>query len=353
MKTLQNSFSRSLTARWKGLAAAACLGLGLAAEASAQTPVFVQWPMTRNNQDSAAVRSANVTVGTPTFRRYVLSNGQVPTGATAYAPYSSVGQAFGVQADGGGWSSNATPPGPGSAPRRTYYEQFQITATAAARVDSIIFSAAVPSSSAGRVAVVYSRSNFTADSSDVTGGKGPNGALPATANATFGVNSTGVAGGTANTPATVPQYSTGMAQSARTFRLALNGATGVTLTAGQTLTTRIYFGVGSTGVGRYILLKDVIIKSQQRVTGVRNGKAVAQLGIYPNPAQRQLVLAHPAAKADARVTVYSATGQRLVSFVPAVGAASSEINVESLASGIYMVEYSDATQRATSKIVKQ
>ena len=50
------------------------------------------------------------------------------------------------------------------------------------------------------------------------------------------------------------------------YRLALNGATGVTLTAGQTLTVRLYFSCGSGSAGRYGKLKDVFFKGLSSAT---------------------------------------------------------------------------------------
>ncbi|MGY3087949.1 hypothetical protein ACVWYF_000982 [Hymenobacter sp. UYAg731] len=328
-------------------------GLGLAEKAAAQTPVFVQWPLKRNASDSAAVRSAGVTAGTPTFKRYVISNGQVPTGAAAFAPYSSVGQAFGVQADGSGWSSTAPSTGPGSAPKRIYYEQFTFTATAAAQVDSVIFSAAVASSANGKVAVVYSRSNFATDSADVTGGKGPNGALPSTANATFGLSSTGGGVNTAVNGALLPQYVIGAPNSATTFRLALNGATGLAVPSGQTLSLRIYFGVGSTGIGRYVLLRNFTVKSKQAILATRAGLTNTSLAAYPNPVQNRLSVPHTAASRDARVTVFSTTGARVASFSAQPGTTETAVDLSSLSSGLYLVEYADGGQRSSARITKE
>lgn len=327
-------------------------GLGLAEKAAAQTPVFVQWPLKRSASDSAAVRSAGVTAGTPVFRRYVISNGQVPTGAAAFAPYSGAGQAFGVNADGSGWSSTAPSTGPGGSPRRVYSEQFSFTATAAAQVDSVIFSAAVVSSANGKVAVVYSRSNFTTDSTDVTGGKGPSGVLPSTANATFGLSSTGGGVNTAVNGAVVPQYVAGAPNSATTFRLALNGATGLAVPAGQTLSVRIYFGVASTGVGRYVLLRNVTLKSKQVALATRSLVAT-NLAAYPNPVQNRLNVPHTAASRDARVTVFSTTGARVASFSAQPGTTETAVDLSSLNRGLYLVEYADGGQRSSARITKE
>ncbi|TGE28277.1 T9SS type A sorting domain-containing protein [Hymenobacter metallicola] len=333
--------------------------VALSDKAVAQTRGFVQWPLLVNNQDNPAVRSAGLTGAPSTFRRLTLSDGQVPTGAAAYAPYSAAtGQAFAVLANGGGWSSNNTPPGPGANPRRTFYQQFTATASAATRLDSVILDAAMVSTAAGKIVVMYSLSNFTADSASITGSKGPainnstvitpGGVLPATANGSFG----SATGGVSSAGAVLPQYATGGVPS--TFRFALNGTDGVTLAAGQTLTLRLYFGAGSSGVGRYVLLKNVTLKSLQAVTLANKATVAKQaLNLYPNPAQDNLLVAHPAAPKGATVAVYSFSGQKVASFAAQPNSTSTDVRLANLSAGMYMVEYSDGQQRITSKVVKQ
>jgi len=350
--------NNSLSPAAKALATFLITGLSLSAgQVQAQTAGFVQWPLEANNQDKASVRSTGLAGNAATFKRLTISDGQVPTGANAFAPYTAgLGQAFAVLANGGGWSSNATPPGPGSAPRRTFYEQFSATASAPTRLDSLILEASVASSASGKIAVVYSLSNFVSDSVSITGGKGPaisnstitlpGGPLASTANGTFGA---GV--GTASNGATLPQYATGGVPS--TFRFALTSGSGVTLAAGQTLTVRLYFGVGSSSAGRYVLLRNVTLKSQQLVTAAKLARAQQPLNVYPNPAQSQLVVAHPAAEKGAVVSIYSATGQKAASFSTQPGTTSTDLRIGTLSSGIYLVEYTDGAQRITSKIVKE
>lgn len=334
------------------VALAALAGLCFAEKAAAQTQVNVIWPLKRNNSDSVALRSTGVTPATPVFKRLTVSDGLVPTGAAAYAPYSSLGQALGVTSSGSGWSSTAPSTGPGGSPRRTFYEQFAFTATAAVQVDSVIFNAAVVSSANGKVAAVYSRSNFVSDSADVTGGKGPTGVLPSTANATFGVGTSGTPSATSTNGAVLPQYDATASSAARTFRLALNGATGLAIASGQTLTVRLYFGVASTGVGRYVLLRNVQLKSKQVALATRSG-VETNLAVYPNPAQSQLTVPHLAASRDARVTVFNATGSKVAAFAAQTGATETRIDLSALANGLYLVEYADGAQRSSARIVKE
>ncbi|PJJ60805.1 T9SS type A sorting domain-containing protein [Hymenobacter chitinivorans] len=322
----------------------------------AQTPGFVRWNLEANNQDNAAVRSG-LTGAPSTFKRLVISDGLVPTNATAYAPYTAgLGQAFAVLSNGGGWSSNATPPGPGSAPRRTFYTQFQATATAATRLDSLILDASVASSAAGKIAVMYSLSNFVSDSASITAAKGPaisnstvtqpGGLLPATANGTFGTGT-----GTSNAGAVLPQYATGGVPS--TFRFALTNGAGLALASGQTLTVRLYFGVGSSSVGRYVFLRNVTLKSTQPALASKQAVAKQSLNVYPNPAQDFLAVAHPAAAKGATVAVYSSNGQKVASLAAQPNSTATEVRLSTLTAGIYLVEYNDGQQRITSKVVKQ
>jgi hypothetical protein len=321
-------------------------------QASAQTPGFVQWTLDANNQDNPAVRSAGLIGNPATFKRLTLSDGQVPTGAGAFAPYTAgIGQAFAPLSNGGGWSSTPTAPtpaGPGANPRRTFYEQFTATASAPTRLDSLVLDASLVLSSAGKIVVLYSFSNFTNDSTSITGGKGPTGVLPSTANGSFG---TGTSANISTAGAVLPQYTTtGLSD---TFRFALNGSTGVTLAAGQTLTVRLYFGAGSSGVGRYVLLRNVTLKSQQVALASKSAVAKQSLNVYPNPAQDNLQVAHPAAAKGAVVSVYAANGQKVASCVARANTTSTDVHLSALTAGMYLVEYSDGQQRITSKIVKQ
>ena len=330
----------------------ASASFALTHNAVAQANVYVEWPLTANA--NAVVRIPGVTAGAATFKHFVLSNGAVPPGTpapTAYPAYSANGQAFGVQADGGGWSANATPPGPGGSPRRGNYEQFRVTAAAASRADSVIFDCVVPASVNGRVAVTYSLSNYTTDSASVSGGLGPgNVPLPAANNATFGVNpTTGTAGAIANNPALIPQFATPRPPS--TFRLALNGANGVAIPAGGSLTVHIGAGVASGSAGRYVILRNVVIRGRGPLA-TRNG-VNTNLAVYPNPAQNQVVVPHTALGQDARITVYNTVGTQVASAVAKAGSSQTTVSLQSLAAGLYLVEYANGTERSSARVVKE
>lgn len=333
-------------------------GLGLAMPALAQTPVFVQWPLSRANTDSAAVRSANITPGATTFKHFVVSSGQpvtVSSGTTAsYAPYSrQYGQAFGWNASGGGWSSTAPATGPGSNVRRGNYEEFSFTANAAVQVDSLIFTSSVLNSANGYVALTYSRSGFTTDSAEFTGGKCPAGVLASTANGTF----TAVGGTPSNANAAnriqVSQYDGTASNAVRTYRMAFSGATGLALATGSKLAVRLHYAVSSSSDGRYVLLKNVTIKSKQVALAARPSLVSTTLGVYPNPATDQLLVPHASANRGAQVLVYNATGAKVAGQAAQPGTTETSLNLNTLASGLYLVEYSDGSQRSTARIVKQ
>ena len=352
------------------LSVLAALGaLSAANPATAQTIGRVVWPLTTNASDNATLRSANVTPGTPTLRRLVISNNQLPTGTgnQAFAPYSSAGQAIAPVADGGGWSTTVSTtypnPGTGGSPRRRFFEQFTVAATGATvRFDSVLFNANVFNSAAGKVAVAWSLSNFTSDSASVTGGKGPainngtnvrtGGVLAATENGSFGVGTSGTAGEIANNSAILPQTSGTVTTVPDRYGFALMGATGVTVTAGQTLTVRIYPAVGSSSGGRYFLLRNVTLKSTQAPLATRAG-VQTNLVAYPNPVQNRLNVPHAAAGRDARVTVFNTTGARVAAFAAQPGSSETAVDLSSLANGLYLVEYADGAQRSSARITKE
>jgi hypothetical protein len=331
--------------------------LGLAAPALAQTPVFVQWPLSRANTDSAAVRSANITPSTTTFKHYVLSSGQpvtISTGTTAsYAPYSRLyGQAFGWNASGGGWSSTAPSTGPGSNVRRGNYEEFSFTANAAVQADSLIFTSSVLNSAGGYVALTYSRSGFTTDSAEFTGGKGPAGVLASTANGTFTLAGGTPSNGNAANRIQIPQYDGTASNATRTYRMAFNGATGLALTTGNKLVVRLHYAVSSSSDGRYVLLKNVTIKSKQVALAARP-VASTSLGVYPNPTTDKLLVPHAAASREAKVLVYNATGARVAAQAASPGTTETSLNLNALGAGLYLVEYTDGDQRSTARLLKQ
>lgn len=221
--------------------------------------VLQYWPLAQNNQDSADVRSTGVAASVPTFNNLTESDGTTVSAIPAYSP--KYGQAFGVTASGL-WGTSAG--GPGGNLSRLYYEQFTITASPgySVRIDSVLLKTSFYNTSSNtKLAVVYSLSGFASDSTEVSG-------------ASFA------------SPIVVVNETSGTTSAKA---IAFNGATGVTIVAGQTLTFRLYYSCGSTSAGRYAKLKDVIVKglatapASLRVSGTLN--AFSQTVATPSAVQ--------------------------------------------------------------------
>ena len=212
---------------------------------------LLYWALTSNNQDDAASRSAGLLSSSPTLHRFSLSNGtQVPSVPAYSATY---GQAFGGGTSGEGLWTTANG-GPGGNLNRAYYEEFTVKSKTGyqIRIDSIAFNASYYSTSSNtKLAIVYSKKGFTtSDSTDVSGGKGPDGnALLSSANGAFA------------TPVFLANQT---GETTNNYRFALAGTDGVTIQSGEILTIRLYFSCGSTSPGRYAKLKDVYIKGNAK-----------------------------------------------------------------------------------------
>ena len=293
------------------------------------------WSLKVSDQDSAAIRSSATTASVPTFRRLVLSNG---TTVAAYPARSTrYGQAFAVTADGL-WSTSAN--GPGNATNRNFYEQFTMTASALRpiRLDSVLLWSAFYNTT-GKLAVAYSLSNFATDSVDVSGGRGPGGVLPSTANGAFA------------TPIALANQNTGTNQ---TYRFALNNATGVNIAPGQTLTVRLYFGCASSSSGRYALLKDVVFKGETSVVtasrAAQNGRSIS---LYPNPTAGRATVALAGLQQAASLTVLNSLGQVVLRQPVAAGSTAVSLDLGVLMQGVYLLRVSNAEATLTQRLVRE
>jgi pectin methylesterase-like acyl-CoA thioesterase len=199
--------------------------------APSTTVTLLHWPFTMNANDSTAVRATGVMPSTPTFTSLYVSNGTTVPAIPAYS--TQFGQAFGATANGdGSWGTAVG--GPGGTLRRTFYEQFNVTAENGytVTVDSLYVTGAFYNTSSNtRLAVVYSLSNFATDSADVF-------TIP---------------GGFAN-PISLLNQTAGPSQE---FALSVAGLNGIVLQPGQTVSFRFYFSCGSSSTGRYAMLKNV------------------------------------------------------------------------------------------------
>ena len=289
--------------------------------------VLQRWSLKVSDQDSAAVRAAGLTASTATLRRFVVSDGSV----AAYPARSIVyGKAFAPVAPGQ-WTTAVG--GPGSTLNRKYYVQFVLpAATTSARVDSVTLWTGFYNTT-GQLAVVYSKSNFTTDSTSVTGGRGPAGSLPATANGAFA------------TPIA-------LTNSGNTFRFALNSASGVYLNTGQSLTVRLYYSCNSSSAGRYALLKDVVLKGQ---TGVVSSTRAAhngmRLSVFPNPSAGQTTVELLGTSQPATLSVLNALWQ--VVHTQAMAAGAAPLSMGKLAPGVYLVRVSTAEGTLSQQLVRE
>ncbi len=208
--------------------------------------VLQQWNLTTNNLDDATVRATGLVATTPTLKRLNVSNGTTVATVPAYS--TLFGQAFAPSSTGDGMWTTASG-GSGGTLNKTLYEQFTIKPDLnySVRIDSFVaLIGYYGSTSNTRIAVVYSKSNFTTDSANVTGGRDLSGTLPNTANGAFA------------TPIVV--IATSNAGNTSPFSFALNAGNGVQLNAGDSLTIRVYFSCGSTSAGRYAVIKNVQAK---------------------------------------------------------------------------------------------
>jgi hypothetical protein len=96
------------------------------------------------------------------------------------------------------------------------------------------------------------------------------------------------------------------------------------------------------------------IATVEDYTGVINSiKAVQQgaLQIYPNPADNILNLNLPAAESG-QINLYDITGKAVMSYQQ-TEITNQRIDLSNLASGIYMLEYRNATTCLVAKVIKQ
>ncbi|AEW01544.1 hypothetical protein A4D02_05975 [Niastella koreensis] len=205
--------------------------------------VLEQWPLAANNIDDATVRAAGVVATTPVLNNLVLSSGATNP---AMPPYSDLhGQAYAATADGY-WTTAQG--GPGGTLNRRYFEQFTVVAapTHTLRVDSVILSTAFyQTSSNTKVAVVYSKTNFRSDSTEIQVVSRNGSPMTPGASGNFS-NAFDVNNQTAGTT--------------DVFAMLLNGSAGITIKAGDTLAFRIYHCTGSTSNIRYVKVKNVMVK---------------------------------------------------------------------------------------------
>lgn len=294
------------------------------------TETLQYWPMTANADDDADQRSDGVLPSSPSLFNLYLSNGTQVPNIPAYS--EQYGQAFGSTANGDGtWS--ASQGGPGGTLKRTYYEAFTVTAREGyqVRVDSIYLTAAFYNTSSNTAfGAVYSLSNFTHDSTDVSSVPGGFASPVSLANQT---------GGPTNR-----------------YGLAIAGLDGVTLAPEQTLTVRIYFRCSSSSAGRYAMLKDVQFTGRATESTVNAREPLlksASIQLFPNPTSSALFLEHPPVQSPSTVSLFQANGGHIRTIPCRWNSERTELLVNDLPNGWYYAAFRNEQGVATRSFLKQ
>jgi hypothetical protein len=197
------------------------------------------------------------------------------------------------------------------------------------------------------MAVVYSLNGFAtpADSTEIVAAYGPGGAQTLSASGNF------------NNSFPLLNQTSG---NTNLYRVVLRNG-GVSVAGGQTLSVRLYFACGSTGIPRYALLKNVRFKgTAQTVLATTSAQALAaQVQLYPNPAAGRFHLQLPqlsgaAAQQPVGLRLLNNLGQTvLVGSLPATAgrAAEADVDVRGLAAGVYYLRLDVAGTPITRKVV--
>ena len=205
---------------------------------------LVEWPLNTSLADSAAIRVAGIVPSVSAFSSML----GIST-STTYPAFSAKGVAFATNAATGAWSV-------GAALNRGCYYQFSVVADSAhqLRIDTLLLNASNVGSANGTVGVVYSFSGFKGDSADIAPGISTLGlGLPA---ANYGAYAH---------PAKMGKTAT-VGNNDSTLRFLADSS--LILGPNDSLTIRLYFGVGSTSSNRFDYLKNVIVKGHASNTAL-------------------------------------------------------------------------------------
>jgi pectin methylesterase-like acyl-CoA thioesterase len=291
-----------------------------------------------NDKDSLALRDMGLATSKFNLNNLSISNGMsnvVGGGVSPFSPIAGIAFAPGTTGDGSWTGFNAL--------NRSTYAQFTVSAAEKhlLRIDSLVLNSAfLASSTNNKMAIAYSKSGFTTDSSDVTGGMNGSGALLVpTANGAF------------TTPILVSQDNV---NAPFNYRLALNGTTGVTLEAGETLTLRVYVSSSSTTKGTYAKLKDVYLKGlatklQEKKDTITQEPVISLLA---NPVSDWLYIVHRNLKENINFAIYNLNGVMVLS---KKGGQSdyTDIDIQNLANGLYVLQFVYKGNKTSLKFVKQ
>ena len=195
---------------------------------------LIEWPLTTSFVDSLPVRATGIIPSVPT-----LSSMLGISTLTTQPAFSAKGVAFANDPTVGKWIV-------GAALNRNCYVQFTVVADSLhqIRIDTLLLNSSNTGSANGTIAVVYSRSGFTKkDSTDIATGIGTSGlGLPANNYGAFAH------------PASIGKTA---ANNDSTLRFLPD--TSLILNPKDSLTIRLYYGLGSSNTPRFTLLKNVIV----------------------------------------------------------------------------------------------
>ena len=97
----------------------------------------------------------------------------------------------------------------------------------------------------------------------------------------------------------------------------------------------------------YYYIDDVSVIALDSIpSGVKEAESLA-FKVWPNPAQNHITITAPSALTAASVSIYSISGQRLVS-----GAYTPQIDISTLPNGIYFIELRNETSIGRQRFVK-
>ena len=97
----------------------------------------------------------------------------------------------------------------------------------------------------------------------------------------------------------------------------------------------------------YYFIDDVSVMALDSIpNGVGEAEPLA-FEVWPNPAQNHITITAPSALTAASVSIYSISGQRLVS-----GAYDAQIDISNLPNGVYFIELRNETSIARQRFVK-
>ena len=202
---------------------------------------MIEWPLTTSMADSVNVRSEGIVATTPTISSML----GLSTIATPPA-FSAKGIAFATNPATGVWTV-------AQGLNRNCYIQFSVKADAShsIRIDTLLLNASNMGSANGTIGVVYSHSGFIADSSDIASAIGTTGlGLPASNYGAFAhpakIGKTATIGNNDSTLSFLPDSS-------------------FIINPNDSLTIRLYFGLGSSNPNRFDYLKNVLIKGHSSV----------------------------------------------------------------------------------------